>query len=56
VAALGGVAKAYGRAAAAAAKSNKKGDPKARTAVADRQQELAGALEGLGAAGYEIES
>ena len=56
VAALGGVAKAYGQAAAAASRSNKAGYAKAGKAVKNSQQELAGAVEGLRAAGYEIES
>jgi hypothetical protein len=56
VAALGGVADAYGRAASAARSNSKAGFRRAGRSVDQAQQEVAGALEGLGAAGYEIES
>jgi serine/threonine protein kinase len=55
-AALGGVAKAYGQAATAAAKNDKGGFKQAGAAVTRAQRELAGAMAGLRAAGYEIES
>jgi hypothetical protein len=55
-AALGGVAKAYGRAATAAAKHDKAGFKQAGAAVTRAQRELAGALAGLRAAGYEIKT
>ena len=56
VAALAGVGKAYGQAASAAAASSKQRYQRARRQVAAAQRELDGALEGLRAAGYEIES
>jgi hypothetical protein len=56
VGALGAVAKAYGRAATAAGNNSKAGYRKASRSVQQAQQRLAGALEGLRAAGYEIES
>ncbi len=56
VAALAGVAKAYGQAAAAAADGSKPRYQQAGKAVTAAQRELDGALEGLRAAGYEIES
>jgi hypothetical protein len=55
-AALRGVAKAYGQAGAAAASSNKSGFKQAGAAVTRAQHELAGAIQGLRAAGYEIKS
>jgi hypothetical protein len=56
IAALGGVAKTYGQATAAAKHNNKAGFQKAGAAVKRAQQELAGALAGLRAAGYQIQS
>jgi len=56
MAALNGVAKAYGHGAAAAKHNNKAGFKRAGAAVTTAQRELAGALEGLRAAGYEIQS
>ena len=59
VAALRGLAKAYGQGAAAAQNNNKAGFKRAGAAVATAQSELtgpSGALEGLRAAGYEIQS
>jgi hypothetical protein len=54
VAALAGVAKAYGRAADAAAHHNKAGYEKARAALAKDQGELRAAIANLRAAGYEL--
>jgi hypothetical protein len=56
VAALGGVAKAYRQGAAAAKDNNKAGFKRAGAAVTTGQSELAEALEGLRAAGYQIQS
>jgi hypothetical protein len=56
VAALGGLAKAYGQAATAAKNNNKAGFKRAGASVNRAQQELSGALAGLRAAGYEIQS
>jgi hypothetical protein len=56
VAALGGVAEAYGRAAAAARNNNEAGFRRAGRSVQQAEQEAASALDGLRAAGYEIES
>ena len=56
VAALNGLAKAYGKGAAAARNTSKAGFKRAGAAVTTAQRELAGALEGLRAAGYEIQS
>ena len=56
VAALKGVATAYGNAAAAANVSNNTGYRKASQALKKAQRELSGAIEGLRAAGYDIES
>ncbi|HET8758810.1 MAG TPA: hypothetical protein VFM58_22535, partial [Solirubrobacteraceae bacterium] len=56
VAALDGLAKAYAKGAAAASNTNKAGFKRAGAAVTTAQRELAGALEGLRAAGYEIQS
>jgi serine/threonine protein kinase len=56
VAALGATAAAYDRAATAAANDSKAGFRKAGRSVEAAQEEVAGALEGLRAAGYEIES
>jgi serine/threonine protein kinase len=56
VAALNGLAKAYGQGAAAAKNNSKAGFKRAGAAVTTAQRELAGALEGLRAAGYEIQS
>jgi hypothetical protein len=56
VAALNGLAKAYGQGAAAAKNNNKAGFKRAGAAVTTAQRELAGAVEGLRAAGYEIQS
>jgi len=54
--ALGATAAAYDRAAKAAANENKAGFRKAGRSVTAAQEEVAGALDGLRAAGYEIES
>jgi hypothetical protein len=56
VAALNGVAKAYGQGAKAAKNNNKAGFKRAGAAVTAAQGELADALEGLRAAGYEIQA
>ena len=56
VAALAGVAKAYGQAASAAADGSKPRYQRAGKAVTTAQRDLDGALEGLRAAGYEIGS
>ena len=56
VAALGGVAKAYGQGVKAAKNNNKAGFKRAGAAVTTAQRELAEALEGLRAAGYQIQS
>jgi serine/threonine protein kinase len=56
VTALGGVADAYGRAEAAARNNSRAGFRRANTAVEQAQQDVADALQGLRAAGYEIES
>ena len=56
VAALAGVAKAYGQAASAAADGSKPRYQRAGKAVTAAQRDLDGALEGLRAAGYEIGS
>jgi hypothetical protein len=56
VAALNGLAKAYGQGAAAAKNNNKAGFKRAGAAVTTARGELAGALEGLQDAGYEIQS
>ena len=56
VAALGATAAAYDRAAKAAGNDSKAGFRKAGRSVEAAQEEVAGALEGLRAAGYEIES
>jgi hypothetical protein len=55
-AALDGVSKAYGRAASAASNNNNSGYRRAGRAVDTAQEELSGAIEGLRAAGYQIES
>ena len=54
--ALGAVAAAYGRAANAADNNSKAGYRRATRSVQQAQQQLSGALDGLRAAGYEIES
>ena len=56
VGALAGLAKAYGQGAKAAKNNNKAGFKKAGAAVKRAQQELADALAGLRAAGYDIQS
>ena len=56
VEALGAVAAAYGRAADAADNNSKAGYRRATRSVQQAQQQLSGALDGLRAAGYEIES
>jgi serine/threonine protein kinase len=56
VAAINGLAKAYRQGAAAARNNSKAGFKRAGAAVTTAQRELAGALEGLRAAGYEIQS
>jgi serine/threonine protein kinase len=56
VAALGGMAKAYGQGATAARNNSKAGFKRAGAAVDRAQRELNGALEGLRAAGYETQS
>jgi hypothetical protein len=56
VAALNGLAKAYGQGAKAARNNNKAGFKRAGAAVTTAQRELAEALEGLRTAGYEIQS
>ncbi len=56
VEALGAVAAAYGRAANAADNNSKAGYRRATRSVQQAQQQLSGALDGLRAAGYEIES
>jgi hypothetical protein len=56
VQALTAVADAYGRAATAADNSNEAGYRRATRSVQQAQQQLSGALDGLRAAGYEIES
>jgi hypothetical protein len=50
------LAKAYGQGATAARNNNKAGFKRAGAAVSAAQRELAGALEGLQDAGYEIQS
>jgi serine/threonine protein kinase len=56
VAALGGVAAAYGKAASAADDNDKAAYRKATNTLKQAQQELAGAVEGVRAAGYDIET
>jgi hypothetical protein len=56
VAALAGLAKAYGQAATAAADNDKAGFKKSGAAIAKDQGELSTAIANLGDAGYEVES
>jgi hypothetical protein len=56
VAALNGLAKAYGQGAAAARSNRKAGFKRAGAAVTTAQRELADAVQGLRAAGYRVQS
>jgi hypothetical protein len=56
VAALSGAAKAYGQGAAAAKNNSKAGFKRAGASVTKARQQLAGALAGLKAAGYDLQS